>query len=208
MGNIRNHIHTKQCQKRKVGWLLWGMSTFMMVFVVIGFINSPVGFMNYIGLNRTALDIPWAWALAGVVAISYIVYTARMVSTVGQNLFNFASGFKWIGVYAAFPSGIVEELVFRQMLMNWLYANGLYDVWQIVISGVAFGVVHFSWTLLGGNLRMGIVSALSTFVLGLLLALVYVIASRNVLPVIMAHVFINLFIEPWLIWHAIDKGNH
>lgn len=126
--------------------------------------------------------------------------------TVRRNLFRFKGALKWIAVYAAFTGGIVEETVFRRMLMEWLADNGINTLWQIGISGVAFGLVHISWGLLGGISRIGAASALATTVLGLLLALVYVVAARNVLPAIAAHTLINLFVEPWLIVHAIGSA--
>lgn len=90
--------------------------------------------------------------------------------------------------------------------MEWLADNGTNTLWQIGISGLAFGLVHISWGLLGGISRIGAGSALATTVLGLLLALVYVVAARNVLPAIAAHTLINLFVEPWLIVHAIGSA--
>ena len=42
--------------------------------------------------------------------------------------------------------------------------------------------------------------------LGFLLALVYVVGDRNVLPAITAHTIINLFAEPWLMLHAVGSA--
>lgn len=195
-------------QKFISGLLLFGISTFMAIFIIIGFVNNPAGFINFMGINKTALEIPLAWVVAILVSICYIIYTARMIPIVRQNLFNFNSWFKLLGVYAAFSSGIVEELVFRQMLMNWLDINGLSVILQVVISAVAFGLLHFSWSLFGGNLKIGIGSALSTIVLGAFLAIIYIIAERNVFPVIIAHMIINLFVEPWLILNAVSTTNN
>ena len=194
-----------QRQKYIAGLLLFGMSTFMAVFIIIGITNNPTGFINYMGINKTALGIPLAWCVAIFVSICYIIYSARMIPVVRRNLFNFNCWFKLLGVYAAFSSGIVEELVFRKMLMNWLDINGLNVILQIIISAFAFGFLHFSWSLFGKNMKIGIGSALSTIVLGLSLAFIYVIAERNVLPAIIAHILINLFIEPWLILNAVSS---
>lgn len=194
-----------QRQKYIAGLLLFGMSTFMAVFIIIGITNNPTGFINYMGINKTALEIPLSWGVAIFVSICYIIYSARMIPVVRRNLFNFNCWFKLLGVYAAFSSGIVEELVFRQMLMNWLDINGLHVILQIIISALTFGLLHFSWSLFGKNIKIGIGSAISTFVLGLSLAFIYVIAERNVLPAIIAHVLINLFVEPWLILNAVSS---
>lgn len=94
------------------------------------------------------------------------------------------------------------------MLMNWLQGNGACALMQIVLSALAFGLIHLSWSLLGGNLRTGAASAASTAALGLLLAVVYVAAGRNLLPAVAAHVLINLFVEPWLILSAVGASRH
>ena len=192
-------------QKIVSGLLLFGISTFMAIFIIIGFINNPAHFTNFMGINKTALEIPAAWVVAILVSICYIAYTARMIPVVRQNLFNFSCWFKLLGVYAAFSSGIIEELVFRKMLMDWLGINGLDIILQIVISAITFGLLHFSWSLFGGNIKTGTGSAISTIVLGLFLAFIYVIAERNVLPSIIAHMIINLFVEPWLILNAVSS---
>lgn len=194
-------------QKFISGLLIVGISTFMALFIIIGLINNPAGFINFMGINKTAFDIPLAWVVAILVSICYIIYTAHMIPIVRQNLFNFNSWFKLLGVYAAFSSGIVEELVFRQMLMNWLDTSGINVILQIIISALAFGFLHFSWSLFGGNIKIGIASTMSTIVLGASLAFIYVIAERNVLPVIIAHMIINLFVEPWLILNAVSSTN-
>ena len=202
----RKNYPTEQKTMRSAAMLLAGISLFMTFFIALWSWNNPASFIRYIGIDPSALKIPEAWILAAAAAVGYIVCTARMIPTVRRNLFRFNGALKWIAVYAAFTGGIVEETVFRRMLMEWLDANGINCLWQIGISGLAFGLVHISWGLLGGISRIGAASALATTVLGLLLALVYVVAARNVLPAIAAHTLINLFVEPWLIVHAIGSA--
>lgn len=202
----RKNYPTEQKTMRSAAMLLAGISLFMTFFIVLWSRNNPAGFIGYIGIDPSALKIPGAWILATAAAVGYIVCTARMIPTVRRNLFRFNGALKWIAIYAAFTGGIVEETVFRRMLMEWLDANGINCLWQIGISGLAFGLVHISWGLLGGISRIGAGSVLATTVLGLLLALVYVVAARNVLPAIAAHTLINLFVEPWLIVHAIGSA--
>ena len=189
-------------QALKAGLLLGGMTLFMSFFLLMWSIPDPARFFNHIGFNETAGKIPLAWILATIIAIGYIIYTSCMLPTVRHNLFRF-NLLKVIGIFSAIASGMIEEMVFRQMLMDWLYSNNIGVVLQIVISGVAFGFAHAVWALFGGNWRTGVGAAISTTALGLLLAIVYIVAGRNVLPAIMAHILINLFIEPWLILHAV-----
>ena len=182
--------------------ILGGASTFMLVFILLFIFNNGLaGFMDIIGFNQSALEIPFAWVMAVVVTVGYIAFTTFGMSTVKENFFKF-DWLKLLGIYAALTSGILEELVFRQMLMDWLHSNDISVVFQIIISGVAFGVVHFSWGLIKGSWRTGLGSAIATTILGLLLAIVYIVADRNVLPAIMAHMVINMFLEPWMILHA------
>ena len=186
--------------------ILIGISKFMTFFILLWGIHNPVVFIKYIVINHTALNIPYAWLLEALTAIGYIIYTAQMIPTVRDNLLHFKGLLKWIAVYAAITGGIVEETVFRKMLMEWLNNNGFDTALQIVISGIAFGTVHYSWGLFGGNHRIGTGSAISTMLLGFLLALVYVVGDRNVLPAITAHTIINLFAEPWLMLHAVGSA--
>lgn len=190
----------------KAGIILSCISISMTIFIVLGFINNSIGFMYFMGFNASAFKIPLAWLSSIILTIGYITYTARMIPLVRNNLFNFIGALKWIGIYAALTGGIMEELVFRKIIMDWLNVNDIDVVSQIFISGVAFGLVHLSWSFLGGNLRIGIGSTLSTFILGLLLAIIYIISDRNVLPAIFAHVTINLFVEPWLMVSVINEG--
>lgn len=190
---------------RRAFMLLAVISVFMTVFIVIWSCRDIAGFADYVGINETMLDIPEAWVVALCTAVGYVAYTACMVPLVRSNIFVFRGLLKWIGIYAALSGGLVEELVFRRMLMDWLYWGECGIVIQIFVSGVAFGLVHLSWSLFGGSWRVGMASFLSTTVLGLLLAVLYIIADRNVLPTVMAHIIINIFVEPWLIMNAVES---
>ena len=138
----------------------------MTTFIVIWCMNGPEKFLNYLGFSRSGEVLPHAWLLAAATAAGYIAYTARMIPEVRQNLLCFKGLLKWLGIYAGFAGGIVEEAVFRQMLMDWLQGNGACALLQIVHSALAFGLIHLSWSLLGGNLRTGTASAASTAALG------------------------------------------
>lgn len=45
----------------------------------------------------------------------------------------------------------------------------------------------------------------ATTALGVALGVTYLLADRNALPVIIAHIVINLIIEPWLLLSAVNK---
>jgi len=185
--------------------ILGGASTFMLVFILLNISNNGLSaFMYGIGFNQSALEIPLAWVIATVVTVGYIAFTAFGMSTVKENFFKW-DWLKLIGIYAALTSGILEELVFRRLLMDWLYSNDIGVIIQVVISGAAFGAAHFTWGLIKGSWRTGLGSVIATTILGLLLATVYIVAERNILPAIMAHMVINMFLEPWMILHAVRE---
>jgi len=196
--------YTKQ-QGLKTGLFIGALTSSLFVFIFWWFFRDPSGFIDQMGFNQTATEIPLAWVLAIAVAVAYIAYTAKGVPTVRENFFRF-NLLKIVGILAAFATGIVEELVFRQMLMDWLYSNDINVVLQVVISGVGFGIGHSCWAMFSGKLSTGFWAAIHTTALGLLLAIIYIIAGRNVLPVIVAHFLINLFIEPWLILNAVKES--
>ena len=170
--------HRTHRPRRTAAIVLIAISAFMTSFIIIWCANGVMDFLNYLGINRSALQLPYAWMLAAATAAGYILYTAQM---------------------------IVEQAVFRQMLMDGLHDNGTSTLLQIILSALAFGLIHYTWTLLGGNLRTGTASAASTVVLGALLATIYIAAGRNLLPAIAAHTLINIFVEPWLILNAIQS---
>lgn len=192
--------------RSRAAWILAGMSVALTMVIGIWLVRDPVGFLpERLGVNAQALRVPWAWVLALAVAAGYSLYTLRAVPFVNAYKFEW-SGLKLLGVWAALVSGVVEEVVFRQMLMDLTAAWGFAIGWQIVASAVTFGVAHAAWILFRGEIRIAVPVVASTMVLGALLAVVYLAAGRNVLPAIAAHTLINLVIEPWLILAAVS-GN-
>ena len=121
-------------QRRTAAIVLAATAAFMTTFIVIWCMNGPEKFLNYLGFSRSGEVLPHAWLLAAATAAGYIAYTARMIPEVRQNLLCFKGLLKWLGIYAGFAGGIVEEAVFRQMLMDWLQGNGACALLQIVHS--------------------------------------------------------------------------
>ena len=103
----------------------------------------------------------------------------------------------------AIVTGTFEELFFRKMLMDWAAGGGAPPLIQILVSALIFGAAHAIWGLFGRQWRVAVGAALSTIVLGALLALVYLAAGRQVAPCVWAHMLINLALEPWLIFAAV-----
>jgi membrane protease YdiL (CAAX protease family) len=186
------------------GLILAGMATTMFIPLILWLINAPDDLFSRMGFTATATKIPLAWIAALVTAGAYIIHTAYGSTIVRQNLFKF-NRFKLIGIYAAIPTGVMEEIFFRQMVMDWLQNAGANVALQVAASALLFGAAHGLWGLFARDKKFIVGAVASTAALGLLLAAIYAIGSRNVLPAIAAHMTINLFIEPWLVLSAVKS---
>lgn len=183
------------------GWILGSLSIALTGSILFWYLGNPHLFIKHrLGISSEAFNNPIVWILTFMVAIGYIMYTVKAVPFVRKHLLTF-SWLKIIGIWAAFASGIVEEIVFRQMIMDWLM-NASSTV-QVLASALIFGFAHGAWVLLRGEIKIAFPVILSTTVLGCLLAILYIVADRNILAPIVAHTLINLVIEPWLILSAI-----
>jgi membrane protease YdiL (CAAX protease family) len=60
------------------------------------------------------------------------------------------------------------------------------------------------WLFFKEEVRFALRAMLSTAALGFGLAFIYVITGRNTGPCIVAHVVINLVIEPWLMLSSVS----
>jgi hypothetical protein len=83
-------------------------------------------------------------------------------------------------------SSFGEEVVYRGFLMNRVaeITGGRSAAWTtaVVVSSIAFGLVHFSW---------GIVGVVQTTLMGLALAVSYLVVKRNLWVLVLAHAFID-----------------
>lgn len=183
--------------------ILVGISSFLTFWLVFWYLGNPQQFIEYrLGINPEAFNHPIVWILTFIIAIGYIIYTAKVVPFVSEHFFTI-SWLKVIGIWVALVSSIVEEIFFRQILMDWLMTLDYSITIQVLASAVTFGLAHGAWILLRGEFKIALPVILSTTVLGGLLAILYILADRNIFAPIVAHVFINLFIEPWLILSGI-----
>jgi len=136
------------------------------------------------------------------------VLLSMRLSSVRENLFR-PSRLKLLAIGVAFVAGILEEVFFRQLLMDWTRARGMNAFLQVLVSAAAFGIAHGLWILFRGSWRAGVGAVFATGCLGGALALVYVASARNLAPCVSAHFFINVFAEPGLVLSAVrgEMGN-
>ncbi|KOO51704.1 CPBP family intramembrane glutamic endopeptidase [Viridibacillus arvi] len=188
----------------KTGWILVSISSMLTISVIYWYINNPKRFIeNGWGYSpEMLLNLPM-WFFTLLIVIGYISYTMIAIPYVKRNLLTF-SWLKLIGIWAAIVSGIVEEVVFRHLLMDYVLSIGLSNLSQVLISGIAFGIAHGAWVLLRGEIKIALPAILSTTILGCFLAMLYIYTGRSTFAPIIAHILINMVIEPWLMLSAIS----
>jgi hypothetical protein len=179
-------------------------SLFMFSPLAMSLFWRRIPLFQNLGFERNSIASPIAWILATTVGIGYVVYTLRAIPFVA-GMQHEISLFKLFGILAVVVGGIVEEVFFRRWVMDTLMSGGFASVAQVMVSGIAFGLAHASWTLLAKRgLQFSLPAIASTSILGVLLAIIYLAGGRNLGPCIFAHVMINVVIEPWLMLSAVS----
>jgi hypothetical protein len=163
---------------------------------------GPIPLFQNLGFDQESIASPLPWILATITAIAYVLCTMKVIPFVLSKQKEI-SLLKLLGIFAALVGGIVEEVFFRRWLMDMLMSGGVSPLLQVIISGIAFGLAHTSWIFVKGDFKFMIPAILSTTVLGILLAIIYLVGDRNVGPCIYAHVLINIIIEPWLMLSSV-----
>ncbi|MCL1702755.1 CPBP family intramembrane glutamic endopeptidase [Lysinibacillus sp. Bpr_S20] len=195
---------TTSSERNKTSWILVCISTMLTASIIFWYFNNPEGFIeNGIGFRTDVFSNIFIWIFALFILMGYIAYTCIAIPFVKAHLFTI-SWLKVIGVWAAIVGGIVEEVIFRHLLMEYLLTIGASDVMQILISGILFGIAHGLWVLLKGDWKFALPAIISTTILGSLLAMLYIMAGRSTFAPILAHILINMFIEPWLMLSAVS----
>jgi uncharacterized protein len=190
--------------RRKTALILGMTSLFMFSPLAMSLFWHPIPLFQNLGFERETIAPPLAWILATITAIAYVLYTMKAIPLVFAKQREI-SWFKLLGILSALVGGIVEEVFFRRWTMDMFMKGGFNPILQVIISGVAFGLVHASWTLLAKrDFKATLPAILSTSILGIFLAIIYLAGGRNLGPCIFAHVLINIVIEPWLMLSAVS----
>jgi uncharacterized protein len=190
--------------RNKTALILGGLSLTMFSPLAMVLVGYKIRMFQNLGFERNSIASPIAWILAAIAGIVYVAYTLRAIPFIA-GMQREISLFKLLGIIAAVVGGIVEEVFFRRWVMDTLMSRGFASVTQVVISGIAFGLVHAGWTLLAKrDLKFLLPATISTSILGVFLAIIYLAGGRNLGPCIFAHVMINVVIEPWLMLSAVS----
>ena len=187
--------------ERKAAIILAALAVFEGIFVILNFLLNGQKFVVYLGFSPGRSGTVSGWIIALVVAAAFVFFSLRLPS-VRANLFR-PSWLKLLAVALAVFAGILEEWTFRKLLMDYLLvAGGIGTILQIILSGLAFGLLHGIWGLFGGSIRAAIGATIATGLLGSGLAIVYIASERSLAPCIIAHFLINLMSEPGLVLAA------
>jgi membrane protease YdiL (CAAX protease family) len=186
---------------RKAALILGAIAALEGIFVTLNFVSNGPKFLAYLGFSVGRSGTVLGWILSFVVTAVFVSLSLRLPS-VRENLFRL-SGLKLLGLAVAVFAGILEELVFRKVLMNNLLAAGLGSCLQIVLSGLAFGLAHGVWGLMARSIRAALGATIATGLLGIALAIVFLASGRSVAPCIVTHFLINALIEPGLVLAAV-----
>jgi uncharacterized protein len=190
--------------RRKTAWILGALSLTMFSPLAMVLVGYQIPMFQNLGFERNSIASPIAWILATIVGIVYVAYTLKAIPFIAS-MQREISLLKLLGILAAVVGGIVEEVFFRRWGMDTLMFRGFKPVTQVIISGIAFGLAHASWTLLAKrDLKFSLPAIISTSILGVFLAIIYLAGGRNLGPCIFAHVMINVVIEPWLMLSAVS----
>lgn len=197
----------QRAAERQTLWILISVSTWMTAWIAWRFISDPATYVEQrLGINEDLFGVAtWIWIPTLAVVALYAGYTLWGIPIVRSYVLR-PNLLGLVAIWTALVSGIIEEVVFRHLLMDWLDHHG-YSPWtQVIASAVLFGAAHALWVLMARDWRIIIPVVSSTALLGFALAILYLGADRSTFPPVIAHILINLIIEPGLILSSILTG--
>ncbi|HEX4631190.1 MAG TPA: CPBP family intramembrane glutamic endopeptidase [Chthoniobacterales bacterium] len=186
--------------ERRSAWILGVIAALEGGWVLMNLCGTGWRFVRYLGFAHGQMGTAAGWVASAVVTAVFVTVAMRLPS-VRENLFR-PSFLKVLGLAVAVSAGVLEEVMFRRWPMNYLQERGWGVVVQIASSGLLFGLLHGVWGLMGKSIRAAIGATVATGFLGVMLAIVFVLAGRSLAPCIVAHFLINALIEPGLVLAA------
>ena len=190
--------------RRKTALILGMTSLFMFSPLAMSLFWHPIPMFQNLGFERESIAPPLAWILATITAIAYVLYTMKAIPLVLAKQREI-SLFKLLGILSAWSAASSKKSSFD--VGPWICSC---RVALIPSSRSSFPASHLvwhitSWTLLAKrDFKATLPAILSTSILGIFLAIIYLAGGRNLGPCIFAHVLINIVIEPWLMLSAVS----
>jgi membrane protease YdiL (CAAX protease family) len=162
------------------------------MFVLVRFLKRSGGNLNDLGFRQPTTRLA---LLSGVfVALVYSGWTA-LNPHVGPGMLQL-SILKIPAIVAALVAGVVEEVIFRGYVMTTLLQMGYGNVVQVLVGGITFALAHlYGFT----SPEAFLITQGSTFILGIMLGIIYLIGRRSLTPVIVSHALTDMIIEPALL---------
>lgn len=186
--------------EKKSAWILAGIAAIEGAWLLLNLTHSPTGFAKFMDFSSGNPGLWPGWLCAAATAAIFLALSLRLPS-VRDNLLR-PSYLKFLGLAVAVAAGILEEAVFRKVLMDALLHKGYGPLLQVLASAAAFGLAHGIWGFFGNSRRAGVGATLATGTLGAMLAVTYLAAGRSLLPCIAAHFLLDALIEPGLVLAA------
>ncbi|WP_246516599.1 CPBP family glutamic-type intramembrane protease [Salicibibacter cibarius] len=129
--------------ERKTAFVLVSISLMITIWLLFRYVGNPQQFIEHqLGINSNAFNNPIVWILTLIIAIGYIIFTVKAIPFVRENLFTI-SRLKLIGIWAALVLSTVEEILFRQLLMDWLLRLDYSLTIQVLASAILFGLACY-----------------------------------------------------------------
>lgn len=179
--------------------ILWMLALQAGILCIL-FFPAPEKAPAYLGFASGQAGGAVAWMLAALTVVLYVA-SAASIRPVRDYMFR-PDSLKLIAILAAACAGIVEEVIFRRLVMDLLADRGYGAVVQVFASALSFGLAHAAWGL--KSWRAAVNAILSTTMLGAALASVYIVADRSLAPCVVAHALISALIEPGLVHAAVQ----
>lgn len=177
--------------------ILWSLDVLVFLVIPLTFLfacfkTGKLAWAN-IGLTEKNGVMDWFYGLILAVQLyimgSFVRYVLLQVfpqwEIFGWFNYDFPSGMPWRAltiVYACLTAGIIEEILFRGILLEWLKNKGFSMGGAIFLSSMLFSLIHWC---------QGPVQLAVTFLFGLVMAATYN-WSRNLLPLIIAHILYDV----------------
>ncbi len=182
--------------ERLAKWIMLNIIAIFGTLVVMTLVTKPHEFISTMGFTPARIGGPLPWLLA-LLATTYYVWGAGKIASVRERMFR-PTLLKLIAVVAAVMAGIVEEIIFRKWVMDYLDRRDIGMLLQVLASGATFGLAHAIWGLLGRSFDAALHSMVATAILGIVLGVIYLAADRSLAPCIVAHFFMTALTEPGL----------
>lgn len=180
------------------------LSAFMAPFVFMLLNRARPDALTVFGFQAPLEGVSVAWVAGLVLAAAYVWFCTRIPAV--RSWLVRPHGLKVLALLLAALAGTLEEIAFRKLLMDWLERSGSDAVVQVLVSGLSFGLMHVVWGGLHRSWANALGSVVATSILGLGLAIVYLLGDRNLAPCIVSHFLVTAFIEPGLLIAAFSGG--